>query len=289
MSTKIPEPISCSNLSHAWGQTFLRLMKRGSGSLGPMIVSIDDFTSEGPVEDPDIRNALDHHLAANGKYGCADTALTIFPFKHWMRTRCSCKELAQWYLKEYYPRLKSRDRLNCKGTYFQRMVGFTGVKKSKDTTELVEVNQLDHIIGLWQRDKARNRRPRQSALQVACFDPAKDHTGQPLQGFPCLQQVSLAYDDGGQLAVTALYPTQYIFDRAYGNYLGLSHLGLFMADQMGLRLSRLTCYIGHPQLGRIQKESLLGLATNIRDLLANGETTSGLAQGTGDKQADGQI
>lgn len=62
-----------------------------------------------------------------------------------------------------------------------------------------DVNQLQHVVGLLRRKP----RPRKSALQLACFDPAKDHTGQPVRGFPCLQQVSVAYDDAGRLAVNA--------------------------------------------------------------------------------------
>lgn len=107
------------------------------------------------------------------------------------------------------------------------------------------VNQLQFVIDLLKRD----RRPRESALQITCFDPAKDHTGQPVRGFPCLQQVSIAYDDDGRLAVNAFYPMQYIFDRAYGNYLGLCHLGEFLAHETQLRFSRLTCFIGKPELG----------------------------------------
>jgi thymidylate synthase len=105
-----------------------------------------------------------------------------------------------------------------------------------------------------------SHRPRLSALQVSCFDPPKDHTGQPVRGFPCLQQVSFAYDNSGGLAVSAYYPSQYIFDRGYGNYLGLCHLGQFMASEMGLQLVRLNCYVNSPLRGDTPKRALGDLA-----------------------------
>jgi hypothetical protein len=105
-------------------------------------------------------------------------------------------------------------------------------------------------------------------LQAACFDPVKDHTGQKLRGFPCLQQVSLSYDDEGGLAVEAYYPTQYIFDRGYGNYLGLARLGRFMAHEMGLCLMRLNCFVAHPELGGdVTKEELRPLEAVVRGQL----------------------
>jgi hypothetical protein len=41
--------------------------------------------------------------------------------------------------------------------------------------------------------------------------------------------------------VTGLYATQTLFERAYGNYIGLCDLGRFFAHQWGLQLIRVTC------------------------------------------------
>ena len=35
--------------------------------------------------------------------------------------------------------------------------------------------------------------------------------------------------------MTGFYATQYVVERAYGNYLGLCRLGEFMAHEMGLK------------------------------------------------------
>ena len=142
------------------------------------------------------------------------------------------------------------------------MMAFSGVKRDKPK----QVDQLSFVIGLL---KHRARRwPRQSALQISCFDPAKDHTGQPVRGFPCLQQVSVVHDGQGSFALSAYYPTQYIFDRGYGNYLGLCHLGVFIAYETGLKFVRLNCFIGRPELGTASKDSLRPLIKLIRQKLS---------------------
>src|SRR5262249_52342487 len=161
----------------------------------------------------------------------------------------------------FLPRLKARDRRNRLGTYFERLMNFTGMQRGKPKS----VDQLSFVIDLL---KKRKKWPRQSALQIACFDPAKDHTGQPVRGFPCLQQVSLAYDDDGRFAMSAYYPTQYIFDRAYGNYLGLCNLGQFLAKETGLTFARLTCFIGRPELGDVRRGDLNQLVALARSLTA---------------------
>ena len=66
----------------------------------------------------------------------------------------------------------------------------------------------------------------------------------------------------------AFYPTQYIFDRGYGNYLGLCHLGSYIAHQTGLQFVRLNCYIGEPHLGDVNKRDLAVLAKLVDQRLA---------------------
>lgn len=56
-----------------------------------------------------------------------------------------------------------------------------------------------------------------------------------------------------RLVVNAFYATQQIFDKAYGNYLGLAQLGAFMAHEMGMPLARLNVMVGVAKLERIAK------------------------------------
>lgn len=88
--------------------------------------------------------------------------------------------------------------------------------------------------------------------QVATFDPGRDHDATAQLGFPCLQQVSFVPASDG-LVVNAFYATQQIFDKAYGNYLGLARLGAFMAHEMGIPLARLNVMVGVAKLERIGK------------------------------------
>jgi thymidylate synthase len=196
-----------------------------------------------------LRAELDRQLLALKKNPSEVSALTIFPYKMWERRgRPSCESFSELCMTKLLPRMRKRDSRNQYGTYFGRMMAFQGIRQDN----LRVVNQLQFVINLMKKD----RRPRESALQMSCFDPAKDHTGQPVRGFPCLQQVSVSQDDQGRLALNAFYPTQYIFDRAYGNYLGLCQLGQFIAHETKLRFSRLTCFVGRPEIGDVPKRAL---------------------------------
>jgi hypothetical protein len=100
-------------------------------------------------------------------------------------------------------------------------------------------NQLDFILSTY---KARSG-VRRSALQLAIFDPARDHSAAALLGFPCLQHVTIAPTAEG-ISLNGFYATQYIVERAYGNYLGLCRLGRFVAHELGRPLVRMTCFTG---------------------------------------------
>ena len=75
-------------------------------------------------------------------------------------------------------------------------------------------------------------------------------------GFPCLQHVSFEPTAAG-LVINAFYATQYIFDKAYGNYLGLAQLGAFMAHEMGMPLARLNVMVGVAKLDGISKSDAI--------------------------------
>jgi len=143
------------------------------------------------------------------------------------------------------------------------MINFQGAKRTKYGIQTGVKNQLRHIVEIWDRDRQKGRRPRRSALQVSCFDPVKDHNGAALGGFPCLQQLSIDYDDSDGIILNAYYPTQYMFDRAYGNYLGLCHLGQFIATELNQRFVRLNGFIGSPEIGRAISRRALGALEDI--------------------------
>jgi hypothetical protein len=91
-------------------------------------------------------------------------------------------------------------------------------------------------------------------LQASLFDPERDHVANAQLGFPCLQHVTFVPQNDGSV-VNSFYATQQLFDKAYGNWLGLCDLGRFMAGEMGLRLARLNCFVGVEKLQRITKSA----------------------------------
>ncbi len=248
-----------SNISHAWAALFCESMAPGSHILPPRCVSITADGDNAPEEDTDIRDELDRLLRENDSPTIAETAATIFPYKHWqLRGRPGIEDFSKWYCERYLPKHQARmgvRRRKIKDTYFARMIDYTGIpKKSASSYSDGRINQLEFLCNLWKQREAQNHHPRHSALQVAIFDPLKDHTGAVMSGFPCLQQLSLGYDHDGFFSISAYYPTQYIIERAYGNYLGLLNLGRFLSSQLGLRFNRLDCIIARPQRNKTKSK-----------------------------------
>ena len=265
-----PHLIEEADLSHAWGRLFLLLMARDQPRWrAPVTVSITGFQDGLVPEKSDLRRALDCALAAQGKFSTRVCAMTIFPVDLWHLEGCpAIGEFTEAYLQRYLPRLQARDsHHNARGVYFERMVAFQGIKQRGDRVTTGGKNQLAHLINLMNQAAGRDRRARRSALQIALLDPVRDHTGSALGGFPCLQQVSVGFEED-DLVLNAYYPSQYVFDRAYGNYLGLSHLGHFLARETGRRLARLNCTVAYPELGDVNKKPLRELQALVERLLA---------------------
>ncbi|MGE0415029.1 MAG: hypothetical protein AB7Q64_23695, partial [Verrucomicrobiales bacterium] len=64
-----------------------------------------------------------------------------------------------------------------------------------------------------------------------------------------------------------VYPTQFIVDRAMGNYLGLCQLGLFIASELGITFSEFTCFIATPKLGDFNKTPLRDLEKSAQQFI----------------------
>ena len=261
MNAELATIIQDSDLAIAWAKLFAVVMQPGKRHLSPVVVSVGGFAGKLPTENPTIRAALDDALESTDNYSVDTTALTIFPYQQWVRlNKPACEPFSERCVKKLLPRLRARDSRNQYGTYFERMMSYSGNRSSGPRT----VNQLLHVIELLKKP----RRQRESALQIACFDPAKDHTGQPVRGFPCLQQVGIATDDEGRFSINAFYPTQFVFDRAYGNYLGLCQLGDFISHETALTFSHLNCFVGRPERGSVNKSEVEGLLAVTSQIVA---------------------
>jgi hypothetical protein len=254
MTNREPQQ-SSSNLSRAWANAFLRLMDNGVREVSPLVVIVDDLKDEIPVESTDIRRALDSFLASRRLPSCHTVANTIFPESMWNSKAVSSDELLFQRFDRAWPQLK-KCPANRRGTYFRRLTHFQP-KGSPD-----HINQLEHIIRTYR--KGNHRR---SALQASIVDPTRDHNNCRQLGFPCLHQVAFI-PEGDRLTVVGYYATQYLLDRAYGNYLGLCRLGRFMARQMQLRFSKMICIASVAQRGSPSKTTLRPLELKLEALAA---------------------
>jgi hypothetical protein len=234
-----------ANLSVAWARALLGLLDAGPKEYTPFLVSIAGLRGGDPEADADLRHALDACLEASGHDKVQTVANTIFPQAMWRRAKGDRQALYRQYLEDL-PSFVEMDGRNRRGTYFSRLIGF-GVN-AKDGSPIPhppskalapEGNQLEFII------RECRPRKRRTKLQAAVFDPFRDVSRAAQQGFPCLQHVTFVPEfERKTLAVNALYATQQLFVKAYGNWLGLCRLGAFVAEGAGLTFDRLTCFAG---------------------------------------------
>jgi hypothetical protein len=229
----------CS-LSRAWAKVFLHILDHPGTSVSPLVVSVHGFGANGaPAEDLTLRSALDDCLKISGKRDSETVAWTIFPESIWRLAQGDRHRFYDLYLKTWPHWRAMNPQANRRGLYFERLINYGRGEHS---------NQLEWIISSFQS----RRGVRKSMLQASVFDPARDHVPDAQLGFPCLQHVTFV-PDGDGLVVNAFYATQQLFDKAYGNWLGLCGLGHFMAQAMGLQLVRMNCFVGIEKLERITK------------------------------------
>lgn len=242
MTNSSPLLIDEKNLSHAWAKAFLHIVDNPGKEISPLVVSITGFSHGIPNENQEIRQSLDKCLADLGDQEIHTVANTIFPDSLWKHSKNQRLELFKRYLK-ILPRIKAKEpNKNRRGIYFERLIAFGSGPN--------DGNQLEYIISMY---KAR-RGVRRSMFQASIFDPGRDHVGSAQLPFPCLQHVSFVPQEK-MLTLNAFYATQQIFNKAYGNYLGLCRLGNFMAHETGLTFSRMNCFIGVAKLDNITKNS----------------------------------
>jgi thymidylate synthase len=207
-----------------------------------LIVSITGFGQNQIPEDAAFRTAVDAALETAGEQSPHTVANTIFPQSLWRLAGGNRERLYEIYIQSF-PRLQAlAKRQNRRGLYFERLIRWSSTGERN--------NQLEWIIGQY-RERPSVRR---SALQASIFDPERDHIPDAQLGFPCLQQISFV-PEGSSLVMNAFYAKQSLFQKGYGNYLGLCRLGLFMAGEMGLTLERVNVTIGVAELEMLSKSS----------------------------------
>jgi hypothetical protein len=239
--------IEDQDLAIAWGRALEAATHPVVRDLLPLVVSITGFSTTGLVnENPTIRASLDSALTSRGKQSVETVANTIFPRSLWNPAAPRAQLYARY--QSILPRLRRASSKNRHGLYFERMLSGGPVGSE---------NQLEFALS------AYTARPhvRRSILQVSVFQPNRDHSTAAMRGFPCLQHITFAPASDG-LSLNAFYATQYLVERAYGNYLGLCRLGQFVARELHTRLTRVTCYTGIAELAMPKA----AVATVLRDV-----------------------
>ncbi len=242
-SSATPRPlvIDAKSVSEAYAKVLLQIIDHAGKEIAPLVLTIDGFGDDLDIpEDQAVRTAMDAILAAKGYLDVEDVAYTIFPQRLWVMSQGDRAKLFEFY-RMAFPAYRARNpKLNGRGLYFERLMMFGAGP--------CEGNQLEWILSQYERRSGVRR----SMWQATTFDPERDHSATAQLGFPCLQHLSFVPTKAG-LVANAFYATQQLFDKAYGNYLGLTQLAAFMAHEMGIPLARLNVNVGVAKLERITK------------------------------------
>jgi hypothetical protein len=221
-----------------------------------------------PVEDMDVRDAIDACLEEAGNDPVDRVAKSIFPHPLWRRAKGNRQRLYSDYVQNLPDYVTMEPSKNCYGLYFARLIAYGIDHRTGDHLEYLkgklknDGNQLEYIINSCKPGAQR------MALQASIFDPVRDQTA-ARRHFPCLQHVTFVPDFARKtLAVNAFYALQLLFVKAYGNWLGLCRLGAFVASQTtpALRFERLNCYAGVQKMtaeSRPQPGDLLDRLTDL--------------------------
>lgn len=227
------------NLSLAWAKAFLNCFSARDGLIAPCAINFNvESTSE--VDSQFIHTNVNNLLRQKNLSPIETVANTIFPESIWKISAGDREVFYNRYIK-MWPRIK-KCQANSHGVYFQRLIMYT----PKVDGGCAPINQLEKVIEMWHGGTHRK-----SALQVTIFDPTRDLVPGPRRGFPCLQQLifhPVGSNGKEGLILIGLYANQLLIEKAYGNYLGLYHLGKFMAGQMRVQLKSVTCIASNLRL-----------------------------------------
>jgi len=235
-----------NGVSAVWLEVVSRIVNQSGKYSGPLVVSIVGFDDKGdaPLNRP-VQNRLDEMLLQSKCLSTEQVAGTIFPMEFWNPAKPR-EDLYKRFMMAWpglYWSTCAKKKRNGKGNYFQRMWSYSedldvvpeAAPLPDSYLNVPRINQLEHVISAYN-----NGLKRRSEFVMSIFDPRRDWNTTPYKSFPCLNQIAFR-EDSGELILTAVYGKQLIFEKAFGNYLGLCRLGKFLAHETGLRLGRIDC------------------------------------------------
>ena len=245
------------DVTHAWIAACNKLDRKDNPDRTGLhtVVRIADPLSDDRV----FRAELDRLRTAHSLEPLDTVANTLFPAA--LAARCADPgDLAERY-RRMYPVLK-RYPGNRRGTYFGRLVSYPAASQAG-------VDQLGSVIdrlrsqatgtkmaAAYEIDIAEATDETETGSELLVHAAGKDNS---YRGFPCLSHISFQLDRDMRVHAAALYRSHYMFERAYGNYLGLGRLLAYIARQAELACGTLTVVAGHARLD--------GPITQLRPLL----------------------
>lgn len=206
-----------------------------------------------------FRAELDRLRTARGLWPLETVAGTLFPAALAARST-SPDDLAERY-RRMYPVIK-RYPGNHRGTYFGRLVSYPAASKTGVDQLGTVISRLraqaagTKIAAAYELDLAATTDTEEASADLLVHTAGKDNS---YIGFPCLSHISLQLDRDRRVHAAALYRSHFMFERAYGNYLGLGRLLAYIAQQAELTCGTLTVVAGHARLD--------GPVTQLRPLL----------------------
>lgn len=244
--------IRSDSVSEAWHSAAAEARKVRHHKIYHLIVNIRNPTSE----QADVRRKVDELLAECDLQAVETVANTIMPAQL-ARLYTDHADLVERY-RALYERLM-RFPKNSWGTYFGRLVAYPVGHDRRPPP----VDQIGPIIKALTRER-KVAAEYETAITVAGEASQDNHAeadalihhptrGAHGRGGPCLSYVSFQRDDR-RVHATAHYRSQYLIERAYGNYLGLGRLLEHVATQAGLDVGRLTVVSGYAQLDQRLRE-----------------------------------
>ena len=232
MSPRNSTELSSDNLSHLMLDVYDLFVSNKKKEIHGLSLKLTGFDKDGNIaEDNGIRDSIDQHLITNGRQPIITVANTIFPANLW-NPELDRKTLYKRY-GNILPKIK-KCKGNNHGLYFERMIDYVPDAEPK-------FNQIENIIEFFNSGTRRR-----SAFQVSVWDPTRDQKGVRQRGFPYLQHYVVSCVQQ-KVILMAFYATQFVFERAYGNLLGLCNLAKFFGYQVGLPVESLMCYVGVEQ------------------------------------------
>ena len=231
---------TADSCARAWAAASNAVIAAGDDAYN-VVIDVKNPVQHDPEDNAAI-SLVDQFLKSHGQNPIVTVANTIFPSA--LYRKHGSPGLYDAYFQAY-DRLTETKRW---GRYFERM---TRHRKLNGTT----YNPLQDLIDKMKRQEAASVRY-SSAYELAVYDPLKD--GRMLYGGQCLSYLSFKRSKQDGLMLTALYRNHTYITRCLGNLIGLGRLQEFVAKEVGIPVSSLTCISTHAQIDK-------GVGWGIRD------------------------